>query len=154
MVSFWPSTKSEWYYLIYVATTSFNAFRSRSTSYFTTDVCVGHPFGVHDLLLLFPSFCRTIALPFVLGCPLWREDGSVNCSTICQWSESRRIHNHTLLSHLRLLGSLSVASCDSQGLRWKYSYPPPHGDNAFHFINIRSYCGRRTAQKKNRSIMS
>jgi hypothetical protein len=31
------------------------------------------------------------------------------------------------LSHLRLLGSLSVASYDLQGLRWKYSYPPPHG---------------------------
>jgi hypothetical protein len=35
---------------------------------------------------------------------------------------------HTLLSHLRLLGSLSVAWYDSQGLWWKYSYPPPHGD--------------------------
>jgi hypothetical protein len=34
------------------------------------------------------------------------------------------------LSHLRLLGSLSVASYDSQGLRWKYSYPPPHGESA------------------------
>jgi hypothetical protein len=27
----------------------------------------------------------------------------------------------------RALGSLSVASYDSQGLRWKYSNPPPHG---------------------------
>jgi hypothetical protein len=25
------------------------------------------------------------------------------------------------------LGSLSVASYDSRGLRWKYSNPPPHG---------------------------
>jgi hypothetical protein len=32
------------------------------------------------------------------------------------------------LSHLILLGSLSVASYDSQGLRWKYSYPPAHGE--------------------------
>jgi hypothetical protein len=42
----------------------------------------------------------------------WRsvsQDGSVICSVICQWSESQRTHNHTLLSHLRLLGSLSVA---------------------------------------------
>jgi hypothetical protein len=27
----------------------------------------------------------------------------------------------------RALGSLSIASYDSQGLRWKYSNPPPHG---------------------------
>jgi hypothetical protein len=27
----------------------------------------------------------------------------------------------------RALGSLSVASYDSRGLRWKYSNPPPHG---------------------------
>jgi hypothetical protein len=35
--------------------------------------------------------------------------------------------NHTLPSHPRLC-SLSVASYDSQGLRWKYSNPPPHGE--------------------------
>jgi hypothetical protein len=78
--------------------------------------------------LLFPFFCRKIALLFVLGRLLWREDGSVICSAICHWSETLRTHNHTLLSHLRLLASLSVASYDSQGLRWKYSYPPPHGE--------------------------
>jgi hypothetical protein len=86
---------------------------------------VGHPFGTQDQTFLFLFFCRKIVLLFVLGLPLWREDGSVLCSAICQWSESRRTHNRTLLSHLRLLGSLSVASYDSQGLRWKYSYPPP-----------------------------
>jgi hypothetical protein len=75
----------------------------------------------------FPFYCRKIALLFVLGRPLWREDGSVFCSAICQRSESRRTQNHTLLSHLRLLWSLSVASYDSQGLRWKHSYPPSHG---------------------------
>jgi hypothetical protein len=82
---------------------------------------VGHPFGALDQILLFPFFCRKIALLFVLGRPLWREYGSAICSTIWQWSESRMTHNHTLLSHLRLLDSLSVASYDSQGLRWKYS---------------------------------
>jgi hypothetical protein len=65
-------------------------------------------------ILNFPFFCRKIALLIVLGRPLWREDGSVICSAICQWSESRRTHNRTLLSHLRLLGSLSVASYDSR----------------------------------------
>jgi hypothetical protein len=61
-----------------------------------------------------------MSLLFVLGGPLWREAGSVICSAICQWSESRRTHNHTLMFHLRLLGSLSCASYDSHGLRWKY----------------------------------
>jgi hypothetical protein len=75
------------------------------------------PLWAHDQIFLFPFFCRTIALLFILGCPLWWEDGSVICSAICQWSESRRTHNYTLLSHLRLVGSISVASYDSQGLR-------------------------------------
>jgi hypothetical protein len=69
----------------------------------------------------FISFFRKIDLSFVFGRPLWREDWSVICSAICQWSESRRTHNHSLL------GSLSVTAYDSQGLRGKYSYPPPHG---------------------------
>jgi hypothetical protein len=76
----------------------------------------------------FSFLCRTIALLFFLERPLLREVESVICSAIFQWSELRRTHNHALLSHLRLLGSLSVASNDSQGLRWKYSYRPPHGD--------------------------
>jgi hypothetical protein len=38
---------------------------------------------------------------------------------------SVRTNNHTLPSHLRLC-SLFVASYDSQGLRWRYSNPPPH----------------------------
>jgi hypothetical protein len=73
-----------------------------------------------------------------VGRPVWREDGSVICSAITHWLESRRTHNHILLSHLRLpqpggpgvriyipqeqgcpvipraLGSLYVRSYDSQ----------------------------------------
>jgi hypothetical protein len=45
-------------------------------------------------------------------------------------------HNHTLLSHLRLLGSLSVAYYDWQGLRWKYSNPPTHGDTSIDTIHV------------------
>jgi hypothetical protein len=41
-------------------------------------------------------------------------------------TQSLRTNNHTLPSHLRLC-SVSVASYDSQGLRWRYSNPPPHG---------------------------
>jgi hypothetical protein len=95
----------------------------------------------------FSFFCRKIALLFVLGRPLWREDGSVICSAICQWSESRRARNHTLLSHLRLLGSFSFASCDSQWLRWKYSNPPPHGEFEARTSWIRSKSGNPSTQK-------
>jgi hypothetical protein len=49
------------------------------------------------------------------------NERSVICSAICQWPESRRTHNRTSLSHLRILGSLSVASYHSQGLRRKYT---------------------------------
>jgi hypothetical protein len=36
---------------------------------------------------------------------LWQEDGSVICSAITHRLESRKTHNHILLSHLRLLQS-------------------------------------------------
>jgi hypothetical protein len=51
------------------------------------------------------------------------------CSLQCNHSLVRPLttNNHTLLFHPRLC-SLSVASYDSQGLRWRYSNPPPHGD--------------------------
>jgi hypothetical protein len=88
---------------------------------------LGNPFGSHDQIFLFPLFRQKIALLFVLGRPLWREDRSAMCSAIHQWSESWRTHNRTLLFHLRLLSSLFVASYDSQGLRWKYSNPPANG---------------------------
>jgi hypothetical protein len=81
---------------------------------------VGNPIGAHDQILLFPFLWRKIALLFVLGRPLWREDGSVICCAICQWSESRRTHNHTLLS---LLGSLFIASYDSAGIMAEVSLP-------------------------------
>jgi hypothetical protein len=50
------------------------------------------------------------------------------CSLECLHSlvRSLRTNNHTLPSHLRLC-SLYVASYGSQGLRWRYSNPPPHG---------------------------
>jgi hypothetical protein len=77
-------------------------------------VCLGvrHPFGAHDQILLFTFFYLKIAFFFVLERPLWRDDRSAICSAICQWSESPRTHNHTLLSHLIVLGFLSVASYD------------------------------------------
>jgi hypothetical protein len=105
-------------------------------SYFTTDVqsvsqyvlVSGTPLGPMTTIYFFLFVCRNIALFFDLVHPLWRENWSVICCAFCQWSESRRTHNHTLLSHLRVLGSLSVASYHSQGLRFTYSYPPPRGE--------------------------
>jgi hypothetical protein len=51
---------------------------------------------------------------------------------------SLRTNNHTLPSHLRLC-SLSVAYYDSQGLRWMYSNPPPHGSLKTKFLLIHMY---------------
>jgi hypothetical protein len=68
-------------------------------------VCLGieHPCGTCDQILLpvgmlLSEICDLVSA----GRPLWREDRSVICSVITQWSESRRTRNHTLLSHLRL----------------------------------------------------
>jgi hypothetical protein len=51
------------------------------------------------------------------------------CSLECLHSMVRSLttNNHILPCHPRLC-SLSVSSYDSQGLRWKYSNPPPHGE--------------------------
>jgi hypothetical protein len=76
--------------------------------------------GVGNPFFFPPIFCRTIALLFVLGRPLWREDVSVICSAICRGTVV------LLLSQVRLLSYLFVASYDTQGLRWKYSNPLPH----------------------------
>jgi hypothetical protein len=43
----------------------------------------GTPLGLMARYIFFPFFCRTIAVLFVLGRPLWRENGSVICSAIC-----------------------------------------------------------------------
>jgi hypothetical protein len=73
---------------------------------------------------IFPENC--FALRF--GAPSLTR-GRV-CNVYCNLSMVR-VAEDSLLSHLRLLGSLSVASYDSQGLRWKYSNPPPHGERVF-----------------------
>jgi hypothetical protein len=99
--------------------------------------CRPHPFGAHYQVLNFILPENYLILRE--GRPLWGEDGSVICNAITHWSQSSRIHNHTLLSHLRLpqlggpgshiyipqeqggpvmplaLGFLYVASYDSQG---------------------------------------
>jgi hypothetical protein len=54
-----------------------------------------------------------------VGCPLWREDGSVVCSVSTQWSESRRTRNHTL--------TVSSETPPTWRARSPYLYPPGRG---------------------------
>jgi hypothetical protein len=64
---------------------------------------VGYPCGTCDQILLPVGMLLSETCGLVsVGRPLWREDGSIICSAITQWSESLRTRNHTLLSHLRL----------------------------------------------------
>jgi hypothetical protein len=98
-------------------------------------VCLGirPPFGAHDqiyLSLLFSSDHYFILLSMASSLTRKRV-----CSLECVHSLVRSLttNNHTLPSHPRLC-SLSVASYDSQGLRWKYSNPPPHGEGQFRFL--------------------
>jgi hypothetical protein len=85
---------------------------------------IGLPFGTHDQILSL-SF-----LYWQLLCCSSRSTLSLrrgrDCNLQCShWLvRSLRTNNHTLPSHLRLC-SLFVASYDSQGLRWRYSNPPP-----------------------------
>jgi hypothetical protein len=61
--------------------------RSRSRSYFTTVgqsvfLGVGHPFGSPSPVFSFSFLLPENCFVFVLGCPLWLEDGSVICSAM------------------------------------------------------------------------
>jgi hypothetical protein len=74
--------------------------------------CRAAPLGPRTRFYMFFSLTCTC---FFFYCALSDErTGLYFAVHITHWSESRRTHNHILLSHLRL-GSLSVASYDSQG---------------------------------------
>jgi hypothetical protein len=85
---------------------------------------VGRPLTRFYHVLLFSFDCYFILFPTASSLTRKRV-----CSLECLHSLVRPLttNNHTLPSHPRLC-SLSVASYDSQGLRWKYSNPPPHRD--------------------------
>jgi hypothetical protein len=91
-----------------------NAVRSRSRSYFTTD----------SQYVLVSSTLVELATRYYflsnvsMGRPLWREDGSAICNVLTQWSESLRTRNHTLLSS-------EVPKTWSA--RFPYLYPPGTG---------------------------
>jgi hypothetical protein len=85
---------------------------------------IGLPCGTHDhVLSSFPFDNYFVVLPRTPSLTRGRV-----CNLQCnRWLvRSLRTNNHALPSHLRLC-SLFVASYDSQGLRWRYSNPPPHG---------------------------
>jgi hypothetical protein len=88
---------------------------------------IGPPFGTLGQILSCSSFfVRQLRYSSFKAPSLTRKQV---CSLQCNHSLVRPVtpNNYTLPSHLRLC-SLFVASYDSQGLRWKYSNPPPHGD--------------------------
>jgi hypothetical protein len=90
-------------------------------------VCLGieHPFGILDKILSCSSFSSDNY--FILRSKASSLTRKRVCSLQCNHSLVRSLTpNHTLPSHLRLCSHF-VASYDSQGLRWKYSNPPPHG---------------------------
>jgi hypothetical protein len=93
----------------------FYGWRSTRSSWYRAPLWGPWP----DFILILSSV--TIALLFFL------TTGRV-CNLQCnRWLvRSLRTNNDTLPSHLRLC-SLFVASYGSQGLRWRYSNPPPHG---------------------------
>jgi hypothetical protein len=88
---------------------------------------IGPPFGTLEQILSCSSFfVRQLRYSAFKASSLTRKRV---CSLQCNHSlvRSLKTNNHTLPSHLTLC-SLFVASYDSQGLRWKHSNPPPHGD--------------------------
>jgi hypothetical protein len=90
---------------------------------------IGLPFRILDQILSCSSFSSDNY--FILRSKASSLTRKRVCSLQCNHSLIRPLTpNHTLPSHLRLC-SLFVASYDSQGLRWKYSNPPPHGRGHF-----------------------
>jgi hypothetical protein len=82
-------------------------------------------FGPMTRFYPYPFFSDSCFVVLPVGHPLWREDLSVTYSAIVDWSG----HWGPITIHYRLIWDCSpfVASYGSQGLRWRYSNPPPHG---------------------------
>jgi hypothetical protein len=96
---------------------------------------IGPPFGTLDQILSCSSFSSDNY--FILRSKASSLTRKRVCSLQCSHSLVRAVtsNNYTLPSHLRLR-SLFVASYDSQGLRWKYSNPPPHGVSGNEYARI------------------
>jgi hypothetical protein len=87
---------------------------------------IGPPFGTLDQILTCSSFSSDSY--FILHSKAPSLTRKQVCSLQCNHCAIRSLTpNNTVPPHLRLC-SLFVASYDSQGLRWRYSNPPPHGE--------------------------
>jgi hypothetical protein len=106
-------------------------------------VCLGikHPFGAYDQIFITRM---TIAVFFfLLGRPLWREDGSdfyIYAAGPCQRNLSLVrapwvSRPYFTVSHLRLPFRRLLRLA---GSRWRYSIPPPHRED-FCFVSL--VCG-------------
>jgi hypothetical protein len=78
--------------------------------------CWAHSGTCHQILLLVWRFLSESCYLLSMGHPLWRDDRSAVCNATTQWSVSRRTHNRSLLSHLRLPPTWRA--------RFPYIYPP------------------------------
>jgi hypothetical protein len=96
---------------------------------------IGLPFGAHDQIYISLLFFFWLTITFILFPMASSLTRGRVCSLECLHSLVRSLttNNHKLPSHLRLC-SLFVASYDSQGLRWRYSNPPPHGSIKTKFL--------------------
>jgi hypothetical protein len=98
-----------------------------------------------------PDFIINLSLVTIVCCSSCREP-SLARGRVCNLQRNRwllrslRTNNHTLPSHLRLR-SLFFASYDSQGLRWRYSNPPPHGEEGD--LSTISYIGIQFVPHRN-----
>jgi hypothetical protein len=116
-------------------------FFLRPTVIRPVSLSIGPPFGTLDQILACSSFLFD---NYIILLSLTRKRV---CSLQCNHSLVRAVmpNNHTLPSHLRLC-SLFVASYDSQGLRWRHSNPPPHGEEEmFVVVTLKAHHTQFTA---------
>jgi hypothetical protein len=89
--------------------------------------------------------CLKITSFLHVGRLLWWEDGSVICSAITHWLESRRTHNHILLSHLRLPQPGGPGPFTHIPLEYGGSVIPPGTEFPFrHLLRLAGYGGGPT----------
>jgi hypothetical protein len=139
-----------WWILITIV--AFNMFGIRGVGVESVDQSVslgiGPPFGTLEQILSCSSFFVWQLRYSSFKAP------SLTRKRVCslQWNHSlvRSLtpNNHTLPSHLRLY-SIFVGSYYSQGLRWKYSNPPPHGEVSedVEQYALNQHCNYRMRQK-------
>jgi hypothetical protein len=120
-----PNWGTSWFASQYVCNIAWVEFILLPTGSRPLHLGIGSSLGLWPDLILILSL---VAIACFSSCRAPSLTRGRVCNLQCsRWLvRSLRTNNQTLLSHLRLC-SLFVASYDSQGLRWRYSNPPPHG---------------------------